>query len=73
MKPHTFGQQKMRRTDVIGLIVAAGFHGDQQTAIRLAVEGRVSRLKLNEALIKGRALKASGAPCGCGNCNEVTA
>lgn len=60
----------MKRADLISLIVAAAFHGDDHRATRLYVEARppISRLTFVEALRKGREAKRKGARCTCAEC-----
>lgn len=58
----------MRRVDVISWIVHAGFHRDSKAAVRVAVEHRVSRLAMNEAFKKGRAMFEAGRQCDCDQC-----
>lgn len=58
----------MKRSDCLGLMKAAGYHGDKATFTRLLVENRVSRMAAEEAFRLGVKAKAAGVSCGCLDC-----
>lgn len=48
----------------------AGFHGDTKRWMRLLVESRVNRETLNNAWLRGAAMKSVGVRCTCHECKQ---
>lgn len=63
----------MKRSDCLGLMKAAGYHGDKATFARLLIENRVSRMAAEAAFRIGAKAKTDGARCGCSDCNMTGA
>ena len=61
----------MKRSDALGLMKAAGYHGDKATWTTLLVEQRVARAKAEEAFRLGAKAKVAGVPCHCRECAEA--
>lgn len=57
-----------KRSDTLGAIRFAGYHGDSRTAIRLALDNRVSNKILREQFALGAQRRAEGVRCGCHEC-----
>lgn len=58
----------MKRSDCLGLMKAAGYHGDPATFTRLLIDNRVSRMAGEAAFRLGVKAKREGAKCGCSDC-----
>lgn len=58
----------MKRSDLLGLLRFAGYHGDRAGWTRLTIENRISIVAAGAEYARGIQAKQAGQACGCDKC-----